>query len=161
MKSIYLAGPISGLVLDDATWWRYSVADEFAQSGFKVLSPLRHERAQYKEIVGPLTETACMPFAAENPFIALPLRVKKDLFDIRRADLVFVNYLVFPGGQASLGTAAEIGYAAALGKPIVMVTPEERAHPNASTFLDHLATAVVHTLGDGIWVATILLSEGV
>lgn len=120
--SVYLSGPIAGLTYDQARYgWRMTVAAQLEQ-GIKVLSPMRHE-GHLAEVKGPLD-----PAGQLNHFFSgSKIIFEKDMLDIQRCDLMLVNLL--DATKVSIGTVAEIGMAAALGKKIILVIEDAGSVP--------------------------------
>lgn len=150
-RYVYLAGPISGLTYDEATDWRENdtFCFDIECSGFTPLSPMRGKE-QFRD-AGRLASTF------ENDGAA----VARDLYDIRRSDVVLVNLL--HAKRVSIGTMCELGYAHALAKFIIVVMNPTVLKDNrgleykADALHDHLfvhelASQVVPTLDDALSV---------
>ena len=134
---IYLAGPITGLTFDAANDWRAAWTPAFVRAGHVVDSPLRHKEHLRPE--GVLTST----FDEGRPAL------KRDLWDIDRADVVLVN-LEGATETASIGTCCEIGYAYAFDKFIVVVSPRG-VHNHL--FINEMASIIVHDMHDAYsWI---------
>lgn len=133
--NVYLAGPITGLHFDEAKDWRDSFIDRLAAYGWKGLSPMRDKEAF--RIKGKLNAFFDEGAAA----------VERDLQDIRESRAVILN--VLGADSISLGTMAEMGYAYAEGKPIILVTDGE-ANPHHHVFTEYMATFVVSSLDDAL-----------
>ena len=140
---VYLAGPISGLTYNAADGWRTD--PEFILTlrhmGFEALSPLEgyEDLSVDDSELDPWFETRNGSTAA--PFTA----VQDDLRMIRECDAVIANLL--GATRPSIGTMAEMGYAHALDKPIVVVMSEKRFDdPHDHPFVYSLASEIVSTL---------------
>lgn len=82
----------------------------------------------------------------------------RDSWDVRTADLIFVNLL--GAEKASIGTAMEIGMAWALQKPVVVCMEESNIHNHA--MLNTAAGWITDDLDYGLdIVKAILLPDGV
>lgn len=107
MKSIYLAG--FDVFRPDARLWGDTLKDLCSKYGFVGLYPLDNEA----------------PRNLNGPELALWIyRANIDL--IQQADLVAANVNAFRGAEPDSGTAFEVGYAVALGKPVWVYTDEGR-----------------------------------
>lgn len=146
MKTAYLAGPICGLTFAEANAWRNRVTAQLP--GWDCLSPLRGK--EHLAGVGPLTDNFDGGMAA----------VEQDLMDIRRSDVVLVNF-AGASDRASIGTAAEIGFACALQGGVRVLPPRCKPHilvvlgdhnVHDHVFVRYMADQIVSNLGDAIEV---------
>ena len=130
---LYLAGPITGLTYQEATGWRNQVREALPDD-WKVLDPMRGK-----------SHLRGMGALAAN-FDSGMDAVSRDLQDIRSADVVLAHFAASDAQTGvSLGTSCEIGYAFALGKPVVAVV--RRNTPYDHIFIDHMCTVVRSTEG--------------
>lgn len=170
--SVYLSGPIAGLTYDQARYgWRMTVAAQL-ELGIKVLSPMRHE-GHLAEVPGPLDPAGQL----DHFFSGSKIIFEKDMLDIQRCDLMLVNLL--GATKVSIGTVAEIGMAAALGKKIILVMEDAGQMVTGYDFVDELivgytydnnphehpfvtvpASLRLNNLDDAIHAVNSLLSEG-
>ena len=105
-KKIYLCGPIMDEHAGTAREWRKLAARRLGRE-FRLLDPMRRN---FKD----------REVDSANEIVEF------DLQDIRRADLLLVNY-----NKASIGTAMEVFYAANnLGKFVVAFSPFDFQHCN-------------------------------
>lgn len=133
-KTVYLAGPMSGLRVAEARLWRARVERQL--TGWRVLSPMRRlELGDDMMLSGQFDDGEAA--------------VLRDLADIRACDAVLVNFAV-DAGRPSVGTCCEIGYAHALGKPIVAVLQPGCAHDHV--FMDVMVACVRSNLADAVAV---------
>ena len=145
--TVYLAGGISGIPKDVYRAWRDKVTKELWEEGQK-----------YKTDIYTLDPCNSDDWLRESGYTSKETfedsTRKKDLYDVARCDLVFVNFL--PSTQVSKGTLIEIGYAMALNKPIVIVMNKGNIHEH--TFV-YKGDRVFKTddLDIGIQIATNLL----
>ncbi len=138
---VYLFGPIAGLSYAEASQGVRRDLAEGLEDSFETLSPMRDKEALrgLPSIQGTYPkELTCSAQAV----------VMRDLTDVRRAD-VLVGWKV-AGRHFSLGSPFEMGYAAALGKPIILILdPEDelRGHP----FIEAVPLlTVVETVDDAV-----------
>lgn len=153
-SKVYLAGPISGLTYDDARYgWRKEFQDKLVAKGSRAvpLSPMRHE-GHLAEVKGPIEVNYPTHLFSHGKMI-----VAKDFLDIEVSAIVVANFLGTT--KASLGTVAEIGYAAAKGKTIVVIM--EKGNMHYHPFVTEPAAVVVDNLDDAVTIVDSLLSEGI
>jgi len=150
MKTVYLAGPISGLSGEEASGWR-----EYAQQDLHPLnsiSPLRGKDwikdQSYIKNFPP--ESFIDPFARPRGLVA------RDRYDVQHADLMLLN-LVADGTNRyiSIGSMIELGWANAFGTPVVLVTQKDVIYIHE--FLDAIPEWTVPTLQEGIEVCKTVL----
>lgn len=148
MKTVYLAGPISGQSYNEATDWRDLAKDFLEAADIEVRTPMRDKLH--------LSASEELPRQdASRVLCRAPSIVARDFNDLRAADLVLANLL--DTRRISIGTLVELGYAAALGKPVVVVlslTDPAYTHP----FVLETAAAVVETLEEGLLTAASFLN---
>lgn len=150
---IYLCGPIAGLTYGEARHgWREEIA-KFVSPEIELLSPMRQE-GHLAEVPGPIGA-----FAPNDVAIATQRAiVAKDKLDIRRSDVVVANFL---GAQrVSIGSVAEIGYASALDKTIILVM-EREANLHNHVFVREMADIWVESVQDAGRIVNALLLPGV
>jgi len=149
MALVYLAGPIKGLNYGTAADWRLQTANRFAWdgTGIKCLNPMRDKEELETE----------ESLQSDYPGLLTKGRhiYARDFNDVKRADVVLVNYLHAPDRPGSGGTAWEIGLAHAWQKPIVMCVTKDS--PYYHHLLVNSAGFVVETLEDGITAVKSLL----
>jgi nucleoside 2-deoxyribosyltransferase len=137
-KKVYLAGPITGLEFDEAKDWRDSSSPfvrRLRALGWTELSPMRNK--EKFRVQGKLSAFFDEGAAA----------VQQDLTDIEEAEAVILN--VLGATHVSLGSMAEMGYAYALGRPVILVTEgEDNCHHHV--FTDYMGTVQVSSLNAAI-----------
>lgn len=144
---VYLAGPISGLTLDDAQDWRDSVRAALAPE-IEGFSPLRGKK--YLQSAGILEGSY-----EQWPMSTARAILERDHWDCRTADAILVNLI--GAGSISKGTIMEIAFASAYRKPLVLAM-EKTGNPHDHPMVVEAATARVYTLADTIvCLRTILL----
>jgi nucleoside 2-deoxyribosyltransferase len=123
MKTVYLAGPITGLTFEGAEDWRQVMRQRFAQlPDVKALSPLRGKG--YLKGAGVLGHG---DYSHVHPLSSDVGIVTRDLNDVRHADVVIAN--VLGADIASPGTCIEIGAAYEHHIPVILVIePEGNPH---------------------------------
>lgn len=119
---IYLAGPITGCNDEGANSWRDDFATRLFQTHphFVGVSPLRCE-----PIIGDIYK----PQYDDNQFGTPEVIGAKNKMDVARCDLTMA-YLP-ADNPPSIGTLQEIGWAAGMGKPIILVTDNGYVRNNA------------------------------
>ncbi len=132
---IYLAGPITGCTYSAADEWRTRfIAEHYYWS---CASPMRG-----KELFAPINLAEPLPSTFDDESAA----VARDLWDIRRADVVLIN--LHGSERVSIGTMCELGYAHAQGKLIVVARGDDLLHDHL--FVQTLASKIVDTLDDAV-----------
>lgn len=151
--TVYLSGPILGETYQDARFgWRKYVFDRLLP-GIRALSPMRHE-SYLAEVKGKIGLDNALP---EHYFARGRMVYEKDKLDILRSDIILANFI--GAKRVSIGTVAEIGMAAAMGKTIIVTMDKGNIHDHP--FVVEPAAAVLATLEQGIEVINSLLSEGI
>lgn len=121
--NVYLAGPILGHTEGDAKDWRDEVNDHMPY-GIQGISPLRCE---------PSIDGTYKASYADAKFGTPQAIAAKNAMDVRRADavLAYLPQKLIDAQGISIGTIWEIGYAAALNKPIIIVSDSAKVgnHP--------------------------------
>lgn len=119
MKTVYLAGPITGFTFDGCTDWRNYARDELAKVGIQGLSPMRGK--EYLEsIARDKVFTADGDKYSEHGVLSTNRGIMtRDRWDATRCDVLLVNFL--GSEKASIGTCMEIAWADLKRTPIVCV----------------------------------------
>lgn len=146
--SVYLAGPISGLDLEEGEGWRQVAVDHLAECDIAAFSPLRKKDYLKGEghILGAYDD---WPLSTQRGIYA------RDRFDCHRVDAVIANLhsdycgIEDNGSQkVSIGTVMEIAWAAQNNTPVVLILDDDNIHHHpmlmeASPFVvDNLAEAL-------------------
>jgi nucleoside 2-deoxyribosyltransferase len=118
-RSVYLAGPISGLSYGESVDWRDNVKAALSQHGIKAFSPMRS-----KEYLKGVRELDSSPVACEHygtlSCLSSPRGITtRDRFDATNCGVLLVNLL--SAQKVSIGTVMEIAWADAVRTPIVLV----------------------------------------
>jgi len=118
-KTVYLAGPISGLTYEEATAWRKEARLNLEEIGFDAIDPMHGKKF--------LSDVKKTDQARHNKLIARHDNIfLTDIYRVRNSEIILVNFL--GAKQVSIGTTIEIGLARELGKLIVIVMDEGNIH---------------------------------
>lgn len=96
--TVYLAGKMAGLTLEEMTAWRIKAREELGKNGFNVLDPTG------------------LDFNDRNIILDSEV-VHCNKFQIRHSDVLLVQ---LDHKDVSIGTVGEIVFASELGKPVVI-----------------------------------------
>jgi nucleoside 2-deoxyribosyltransferase len=134
MKTIYLAGPITGLDYKAATEWRNEIKEDFRDVGYRVIDPMEGEADTLNE---------------QHPDLHRRVSeiVNLDKFYVDQSDIIFANFENY-APEASVGTISEIAWAFADDKIIIAVVPEGSPYDRA--WMNVLYTFKVKTFDEGI-----------
>lgn len=129
MKTVYLAGPISGLNYAGATEWREAAIANLAQHGIKGLSPMR-AKEYLKAVESDVGfSSTCEEYGHFSPLSGPRGIMTRDRFDATRCDVILVN--LFAAQKVSMGTVMEIAWADLCRTPIVCVMEPGNVHEHA------------------------------
>lgn len=147
MKSVYLAGPITGCSYGECTDWRKYVASRLA-TDLTPLSPMRGK--DY------LADDKQIGLSYEGKALSCTRGIcTRDRFDCHRADMAILN---FAGAtKVSIGTCVEIGWLDATRVPFVIVGEPDNVHI-VHPMVHGLAGYVVENLDEAISIVNITLS---
>ena len=119
---VYLSGPITGLVYEEATDWRKMVTEVLKHWGISAIDPMRG-----KEFLSGLGELGAQ--CDQHPSHGAREVMTRDHFDTVNADVVLVNFL---GAQrVSIGTVMEVAWAWDRRIPVVAVMEPNNLHEHA------------------------------
>lgn len=125
-KSVYLAGPISGLTFDDADEWRTHAIAALRQHSIDGLSPLRGKA--YLRTLGSLS-TQCLD-EGQAGIMSLPRSIMaRDFHDATHCDVLLVNLL--GASRISIGTMMEVAWCYQARTPIVCCMDLGNVHEHA------------------------------
>lgn len=141
MKILYLAGPIHGILYEEAVRWRDEVSDMLSYDGFECLNPLRG-KAFLADHADAVSDHYDHPLASGKAI------VERDLYDIERSNFFLLNTIGV--NEASTGSLVELGYARCLGLPIVTVLDKRSRWDRA--WVREPSSYVVETLDEAITV---------
>lgn len=150
MRSVYLAGPITGLTYDGATDWRDDVAQRLWLEGITPLSPLRGK--DYLRDVGELKDQ----YHELNVLSSGKGITTRDRWDCQRADVVLMNLV--GAERVSIGSVMEAAWADAARVPLVLAMEEGGLHDHA--MMREVAGYVVPTLDQAVETTLAILSYG-
>jgi len=120
-KTVYLAGPITGMTYAEAQdGWRQEAAILLANVGVIALTPLRGK--DYLRSEGPLEKQ----YLNLSPLSSPQGIVRRDFNDVRTVDAILANFL--DADRASIGTCWELGAAYALRTPVIAVVEKGSVH---------------------------------
>lgn len=144
-KSVYLAGPITGLTFDGCTDWREHAARALAPD-IDAFSPMRqkHFLADRGKLEGAYDT---------HPLSTAKGITTRDRFDCTGCDVILMNLL--GATRVSIGTMIEVGYAAIARRPIVLVMEPGNIHEHP--MLAEEAGYRVQTLDEGISIVRSIL----
>jgi nucleoside 2-deoxyribosyltransferase len=153
-KSIYLAGPITGLTFDDADEWRIQARTYLASKDIDGLSPLRGK--SYLKNLGELT-AVCLQ-EGQAGLLSLPRSIMtRDFYDATTCDVLLVNLL--GATRVSIGTMMEVAWAYQKRTPIVCCMEMGNVHEHA--MLNEAIGFRVNTLEEGLAVCVAILNPNV
>ena len=150
MKTVYLAGPMTGLTFEEANRWRettqqileYSVYGK--STNIKALNPFRGKEALLED-VGELQAFGYTDAITTDQGIT-----SRDRNDTTKADCIIMNLL--GAKKISAGTMVELGWADAARDPVIVVM-EEEGNPHDHCMVRAIATYRVTTIGDAARLA--------
>lgn len=153
-RSVYLAGPITGLSYGEARHgWRDEIA-ALLPPHIHSLSPMRAKEFLQKEQV--LRGDPNM--YPENVMASPRGIISRDENDLRQCDAMIACFL---GAQAvSIGTCCELGMARILRKPVVLVMEQDGLNPHSHAFITEIQGYWVETLEEAAHCVTHLLTPG-
>ena len=146
MKTVYLAGPITGCSYAGCTDWRTFAAKELLKSGILGLSPMRAKAFLSSE--KQLKDTYNCPIACEKGITI------RDRLDVCNCDLVLANFL--KTDRVSIGAAIEFGWADAFRVPIIWIV-ENEGNIHDHGMMREIAGFRANTLEKGLDIAKSIL----
>jgi nucleoside 2-deoxyribosyltransferase len=162
-KTVYMAGPISGCSVDEASGWREDVAAQLRRSSIKCLSPLR-AHVYIRECVGGAVADHSSPDIDDRGFDSRAIAVMsnsrgittRDRMDCMNCSVLLVNFL--GTDRVSIGTAMEIAWADAARIPIVMIIEDaDNLHDHA--MIRECVGFRVNNLADAVEVVEAILGD--
>ncbi len=157
MKSVYLAGPITGLTYGNASDWRQYAINRLAEWGIGGLDPLRGK--QYLSDLGVLDNgSGVSTYADKDEWpLSKPAGItQRDRNDVMTSDLVLANFEQSEQQAVSIGTVIECGWADAFRKPLVIVSPKNSPYRHA--MLERMAGFMVETLEQALDIIPAILN---
>lgn len=150
MKTVYLAGPITGCSFEGCTDWRITAINKLAPYGIRGLSPMRAKdylKAE-KEIVGSYEDKV---MSCQRGIMT------RDRYDSTHCDAVIVNFL--GATKVSIGTVIEIGWTDLIRTPIICAI-EPEGNPHDHPMIREAIGFRVPTLEEAIECAIKILGTG-
>lgn len=149
-KSIYLAGPITGLTFDDADEWRVKARDFLAKHDIAGMSPLRGK--SYLQTLGELSATCVQEGNAG--LLSKPRSIMtRDFYDATTCDVLLINLL--GATKVSIGTMMELAWAFQCRTPVVCCMEEGNVHEHA--MVNEAIGFRVSSLEEGLAVCVAIL----
>ena len=159
-KTVYLAGPITGLTYEEARFgWREEFADLIDRMGFDHIhlrSPMRGK--DFLKVIREALSCSETQYP-DNPMGTSAGITTRDYNDVKTSDAMVACFLE-SNNVPSLGTAAEYGYAHAWQIPIITVgAPDD---PNVKhVMLKRMSGFRVDTLEEAAIILGYLLTPGI
>lgn len=149
--TIYLAGPMTGLTLEQMSKWRNTAAKRLRKAGWKVLSPvvgqLTGKNAQPKGTINMDSVKAGPGQEERRPIGRVSSAfVSQDRLYVQKSDAVLAYLLDYP--KASIGTMWEMAWADAWNKLLVAVVAPGTPHDHA--FVRRRSSVFVPTLEEAL-----------
>ena len=154
-RTVYLAGPISGVSYAGCTDWRKAIIADLATAGIKGLSPMRGK--EYLSHVEEFTSDGDKYATAHGVSRVMSTNrgiMTRDRFDATRCDALLVNFLGAP--RVSIGTVMEIAWADAHRTPIVCAM-EAEGNPHEHGMIFEAIGFRVPTLAEAVDVLKVML----
>lgn len=140
-KSLFLAGPLTGISYGDALDWRQYVERRLPPDVI-AFSALRGKEYVAKEAV--------LKDAYPDHLLSTPQgTITRDRFDVSRCDALFVNFL--KADRVSIGTIMEMAWADAWRIPIILAMEKGNIHDHA--FVRQVAAFITDDLDEAIRTA--------
>jgi nucleoside 2-deoxyribosyltransferase len=140
-KTLFLAGPLTGVSYSDALDWRKYVESKLPDDVI-AFSALRGKSHVAKERV--------LRDAYPEHLLSTPQgTITRDRYDVSRCDALFVNFL--NSDKVSIGTIMEMAWADARRIPIILVMEARNIHDHA--FVRQVAGFITRDLDEAIQTA--------
>lgn len=151
MKTVYLAGPITGHTYKECVDWRTLVKADLKSAGIVGFSPMRAKEylAHLKTISGTGEEYFDLGVVSTPRGV-----ITRDRFDTQRVDMVLVNLL--GAKSVSIGTMIELGWADSARRPIVCAI-EPTGNPHEHMMVSELIGYRVSSLEEAIYICKAVL----
>lgn len=151
MKTVYLAGPITGCSFNGCTDWRNEAIRQLAPHGIRGLSPMRAKdylKAE-KEIVGSYEDKV---MSCQRGIMT------RDRYDSTHCDAVIVNFL--GATKVSIGTVMEIGWTDLIRTPIICAIESDGHNPHDHPMIREAIGFRVATMEEAIECAVKIFGMG-
>lgn len=146
MKTVYLAGPISGLDYNGCNSWREYALKQLEDLGISGISPMRYKNYLSEEKV--ISDEYNTALSCSRGLTT------RDRFDSTRCDVFLANLL--KAKNVSIGTMIEYGWADLARKPIITVI-EKKGNVHDHSIVRELTGFRVETLEEGLHIAKAIL----
>ncbi len=137
---VYLAGPMTGMPVEQVIGWRQEARRKLSEAGFTVLDPSRGLMFLKPEET---VKDAYEDETTENKHVVF----ERDKFDSTRADILVVNLL--NSKRISIGTMMEVAWANLSGRFVVVVM-EKEGNPHMHAFVREAASIRFQNTEDAI-----------
>ena len=148
MKTVYLAGPITGLNYNGSNDWREYAKTRLEEWGITGISPMRGKDFLSSE------ENISNDY--DNVIASQKGIITRDRFDCTSCDIILVNFL--GAEKVSIGAMIEYGWADSARRPIITVI-EKEGNPHDHGMVRELTGYRVETLDHGLDVARVILTH--
>lgn len=146
MKTVYLAGPITGTSYKECTDWRQKLIDDLLKNNLVGWSPMRAKAY--------LAEETSVGDSYESKILSCQRGIfARDMNDCRQLDAIIAN--VTGTERVSIGTVMEITAFWWQRKPIVLIMEKGNIHNHA--MIREACPFIVHTLDEAVHVMTTIL----
>jgi nucleoside 2-deoxyribosyltransferase len=162
-KTVYLAGPITGLSYGEATDWRSQARDYLGRSGIKAVSPLRAKvyLRDMNNIADSYTDDEINTLAADKAALtnmSTPRGItSRDRFDCLNCSVILAN-LLGANERVSIGTVMEIAWADSHRIPAVVIM-EKEGNPHDHAMVNECTAFRVASLEEGLEVVRAILGD--
>ena len=140
-KTLFLAGPLTGISYGDALDWRKYVESKLPSDviAFSALRGKEH-----------LAKKAVLKDSYPEHLLSTPQgTITRDRYDVSRCDALFVNFL--KAERVSIGTIMEMAWADARRIPIILAMEKGNIHDHA--FVRQVAAFIAGDLDEAIQTA--------
>jgi len=148
MKTVYLAGPISGLDYNGCNDWREHAKSQLKEWGIAGVSPMRGK--EYLSLEKNISDEYDSVLSCQKGITT------RDRFDSTSCDIMLVNLL--GAKKVSIGTMIEYGWADSARRPIISVI-EKEGNPHDHSMVRELTGFRVESLDEGLYVARAILNH--
>jgi hypothetical protein len=147
MKTVYLAGPITGLSYEGCTDWREYAIKKLKGWGIKGVSPMRGKNYLLEEI--------SVKDAYSEKVLSCSRGITiRDRYDSTNCNVLLANLL--GAKKVSIGTMIEYGWGDSARAPIITVM-EKEGNPHEHAMIRELTGFRVETLDEGLYIAKAIL----
>ena len=149
LPTVYLAGPITGKTVAGANDWRHAAATQLADVVW-TLDPLRGKDYLHALIGDGIYDRT---YPDDHPMSAGHGIYRRDSWDVRRCDMLLVNFV--GATQVSIGTVMEIAWAEAAGKYVLVAMEADNVHQYP--MIIEAASLIVPTLKEALALVPVML----